>query len=99
VRAKWEVDVEQDREVMEELCWKPYGWQVLDKLHHWAWKIGGRRLHDWLISRKWYKAWADRKDIYDDSWKVKQTKDLSSAIDERIIEEIELKMSRGRVDS
>ena len=106
LKATWEVDLEQDRLSHEPLYWRPYFSWLRSKLHSWSWKFGhswmwpfyGRAPHDWLVKRKWYKAWGRRRDIYDDSWIRKPAEDIAKAIDSCIADEIERKIREGEYD-
>ena len=105
-KVRWEVDLEQEYKAHEALSWKPYGWRLHNKLHMWSWRFGhsracpirGAALHDWLITRKWYKAWGRRRDIYDDSWIRKPAEDIAKNIDSRIADEIERKIREGKYE-
>lgn len=89
--ARWETDNLQNLLSVEALCWKPYFNGFHDKLHGWAWKIDCKtkfrfRLHDFLVTRKWFQAWGRRKDIWDDSFIARPAQAIKEAIDQEIVE-------------
>ena len=84
------MDSLQDLLSVDAMCWKPYFSGFHDKLHGWAWRMDCKtkfrfRLHDFLVTRKWYRMWGQRKDIWDDSFIARPAQAIKEAIDQEIV--------------
>lgn len=63
LKVVWLVDVQEELKLMEkwlrEADWIPHFNWLYGKLHMWAYRYGGCKWHDWLITSWWYQKWGN----------------------------------------